>query len=76
MINKDIERTYANVDFFQNPINRLKIFRVLKAYALLDDEVGYLQGMNYAVACLFFELDVRNYNDPICINFEYLLFIR
>ena len=31
-----------------------KLFNVLKAYANYDNEIGYVQGMNYLVALLLF----------------------
>ena len=31
-----------------------KLFNVLKAYANYDNEIGYVQGMNYIVAMLLF----------------------
>lgn len=45
---KDIERTYFdNKELSCNNSNTDELFRVLKAYSILDEEVGYCQGINF-----------------------------
>lgn len=50
-IKLDISRTYPSMQFFRNE-GQQQLFRVLRAYAFYDPEVGYVQGMNFLVACL------------------------
>eukprot|EP00388_Colpodella_angusta_P007369 GDKJ01020904.1.p1 GENE.GDKJ01020904.1~~GDKJ01020904.1.p1 ORF type:complete len:447 (-),score=60.43 GDKJ01020904.1:55-1395(-) len=50
-IKLDISRTYPSMNFFRNE-GQQQLFRVLRAYAFYDPEVGYVQGMNFLVACL------------------------
>ena len=47
-IEKDIPRTYAGENFFKKPEYEAKetLFRILRAYANFDEELGYTQGMN------------------------------
>lgn len=45
-IKKDVERTFQQLPFFQNPQGREMLTNVLVAYANFDKEIGYVQGMN------------------------------
>ncbi len=59
-INKDIERTIIysynsqlkNVSQIDINSNKKKLFNILKAYAIYDPDVSYVQGTNYVVAVL------------------------
>ena len=42
------------------------MFKILKAYAIFDKEVGYLQGINYPVACLLYTFYMDNYENILC----------
>ena len=57
LIKKDIHRTYQDSEFFQNLENQESIEKILNAYANYDEEIGYTQGMNYIVSCIFYNLD-------------------
>lgn len=42
------------------------MLNILKSYSLYDTEVGYLQGMNYPVACLLYNFIQTDYQDLEC----------
>lgn len=63
-IMKDVTRTSPSLIEFSedNPNNLLgALTRNLRAYANYDNEVGYVQGMNYIVAALLYNLNVDKY---------------
>lgn len=45
----DINRTFPNHAFFAEKKNVMSLKRVLTAYAALDEEIGYAQGLNFIV---------------------------
>lgn len=53
-INKDLKRTcLGNEEFMSDPLKGVNpLYNVLNAYAHYDEEVGYVQGMNFIVAML------------------------
>lgn len=55
-INKDISRTLADLNLWQedHTNGENKLYNVLKAYANYDNEVSYVQGMNYLVGLFLF----------------------
>ena len=55
-IDKDIDRTLGHLNLWQEEHNQgnNKLFNVLKAYANYDNEVSYVQGMNYIVGLFLF----------------------
>ena len=55
---KDIDRTLADLNLWHESKESgdNKLFNVLKAYANYDNEVSYVQGMNYIVGLLLFYL--------------------
>jgi len=56
-IEKDIGRTLADLTLWEDEGNSSnKLFNILMAYANYDNEVGYVQGMNYIVALFLFYL--------------------
>ncbi|XP_071950636.1 TBC1 domain family member 1-like isoform X2 [Antedon mediterranea] len=50
----DLGRTYPTHPYFSNPLGRgqLSLFNLLKAYSLLDAEVGYCQGLSFVAGLL------------------------
>ena len=46
---KDVKRTFSDLDLFQESHHsgKNKLFNILKAYSIYDDEIGYMQGMNF-----------------------------
>ncbi len=51
-IRRDLARTFPNHVLFRQPDGQDRLYRVLKAYAELDPEVGYIQGMSFITAML------------------------
>lgn len=49
-----IGRTFPNHSYFSSPLGpgQLALFNLLKAYSLLDPEVGYCQGLSFVVGVL------------------------
>lgn len=54
MIAKDVARTLSDLKLFREDSDggNNKLFNVLKAYSNYDNEVGYVQGLNYIVGLL------------------------
>ena len=54
LIKKDIDRTFPNHLHFEDPEAQGKqpLFNILKAYSLIDKEVGYCQGLSFLAAAL------------------------
>mmetsp|Transcript_30001 Transcript_30001/g.39860 ORF Transcript_30001/g.39860 Transcript_30001/m.39860 type:complete len:148 (+) Transcript_30001:152-595(+) len=63
-IDKDIDRTLADLNFCQEnqESGENRLFNILVAYANYDNEVGYVQGMNFIVALLLFYLPDQEEN--------------
>ena len=55
-ITKDVDRTLAELHLWREDLQggNNKLYNVLKAYANYDNEVGYVQGLNYIVGLLLF----------------------
>jgi hypothetical protein len=52
-IDRDTRRTFAGEGMFRNGGDGVDILTsMLRAYAVLDNEVGYVQGMNYICGCI------------------------
>ena len=49
-----------NIKIFSQTAGQARMFRVLKAYANFDREIGYTQGMNFIVAALLYCLNPDN----------------
>ncbi|EGR28686.1 hypothetical protein IMG5_170380 [Ichthyophthirius multifiliis] len=73
---KDVPRTYSDFQYFFNEKNegQTRLYRILKAYAFFDPEVGYVQGMNFIVASLLIHMNPENekeIKDVYIINSSY-----
>ena len=55
-ISKDVDRTMAELGLWKQDMKcgNNKLYNVLLAYANYDNEVGYVQGLNYIVGLLLF----------------------
>ncbi|KAG5832969.1 hypothetical protein ANANG_G00296890 [Anguilla anguilla] len=58
LIRRDIARTYPELDFFkgQDSLGQEVLFNVMKAYSLVDREVGYCQGSAFIVGLLLMQM--------------------
>ncbi|NXA83091.1 EVI5 protein, partial [Thryothorus ludovicianus] len=58
LIRRDIARTYPEHDFFKekDSLGQEVLFNVMKAYSLVDREVGYCQGSAFIVGLLLMQL--------------------
>uniref|UniRef100_A0A8C2FYL3 Si:ch211-239f4.1 n=1 Tax=Cyprinus carpio TaxID=7962 RepID=A0A8C2FYL3_CYPCA len=58
LIRRDIARTYPENDFFkgQDSLGQEVLFNVMKAYSLVDREVGYCQGSAFIVGLLLMQM--------------------
>lgn len=54
----DLGRTFPNHTYFSSPLGpgQLALFNLLKAYSLLDPEVGYCQGLCFVVGVLLLHM--------------------
>jgi len=54
VILRDINRTFPAHDFFKETggLGQDSLYRISKAYAVHDEEVGYCQGLSFLVASL------------------------
>lgn len=53
-IDLDIPRTFPHHPFFAQEENLTRLRRILYAYAVYDEEVGYVQGMNFVCGFMLF----------------------
>jgi len=58
-IRKDVSRTFPGHAYFQGSIGQESLFNVLKAYAVMDPEIGYCQGMSFIVAQLLLQMTAQ-----------------
>uniref|UniRef100_A0A4W6FPU8 Ecotropic viral integration site 5 like n=1 Tax=Lates calcarifer TaxID=8187 RepID=A0A4W6FPU8_LATCA len=72
LIRRDIARTYPEHEFFkgQDSLGQEVLFNVMKAYSLVDREVGYCQGSAFIVGLLLMQMPEE---EAFCVFFEYLL---
>ncbi|XP_043941611.1 ecotropic viral integration site 5 protein homolog isoform X2 [Protopterus annectens] len=58
LIKRDIARTYPEHDFFKekDSLGQEVLFNVMKAYSLVDREVGYCQGSAFIVGLLLMQM--------------------
>uniref|UniRef100_A0A670YB78 Ecotropic viral integration site 5 like n=1 Tax=Pseudonaja textilis TaxID=8673 RepID=A0A670YB78_PSETE len=58
LIRRDIARTYPEHEFFkgQDSLGQEVLFNVMKAYSLVDREVGYCQGSAFIVGLLLMQM--------------------
>lgn len=56
-------RTFPNHSYFMSPLGpgQLGLYNLLKAYSLLDEEVGYCQGLSFIAGVLLLH---------VCVSFE------
>ncbi|XP_014251258.1 TBC1 domain family member 1 isoform X2 [Cimex lectularius] len=54
----DLGRTFPSHSYFSSPLGpgQLALFNILKAYSLLDPEVGYCQGLSFIAAVLLLHM--------------------
>lgn len=64
-IEKDIYRTYSSTPTFQNPFYISQLKELLVYYSKLDEEVGYVQGMNMIAACIVYHS--TNFSDSLIL---------
>ncbi|XP_030755197.1 TBC1 domain family member 1 isoform X2 [Sitophilus oryzae] len=55
----DLGRTFPNHSYFSSPLGpgQLALFNLLKAYSLLDPEVGYCQGLSFVAGVLLLHME-------------------
>lgn len=58
----DLGRTFPNHPYFSSPLGpgQLALFNLLKAYSLLDHEVGYCQGLSFVAGVLLLHVIITN----------------
>ena len=61
VILRDINRTFPAHDFFKETggLGQDSLYRISKAYAVYDEEVGYCQGLSFLVASLLLHVRFR-----------------
>uniref|UniRef100_A0A8C6IKG6 Ecotropic viral integration site 5 like n=1 Tax=Mus spicilegus TaxID=10103 RepID=A0A8C6IKG6_MUSSI len=64
LIRRDIARTYPEHEFFkgQDSLGQEVLFNVMKAYSLVDREVGYCQGSAFIVGLLLMQEQLPDLN--------------
>nr|XP_023016210.1 TBC1 domain family member 1 [Leptinotarsa decemlineata] len=70
----DLGRTFPNHSYFSSPLGpgQLALFNVLKAYSLLDPEVGYCQGLSFVAGVLLLHME----ESQAFLLLKYLMFRR
>lgn len=56
----DLGRTFPSHSYFSSPLGpgQLALFNLLKAYSLLDPEVGYCQGLSFVAGVLLLHVSL------------------
>jgi len=73
IITADLPRTFPTHPKF-NENGRRQLYRVLNAYSIYDNEVGYCQGMNFIVATLLVQMPEETaFACFVCFMFRYNL---
>ncbi|KAM3838995.1 ecotropic viral integration site 5 protein homolog isoform 2-T2 [Vipera latastei] len=69
LIRRDIARTYPEHDFFKekDSLGQEVLFNVMKAYSLVDREVGYCQGSAFIVGLLLMQMPEE---EAFCVFFK------
>lgn len=73
LIRRDIARTYPEHNFFKekDSLGQEVLFNVMKAYSLVDREVGYCQGSAFIVGLLLMQHKCSsNYNEDFVLQLE------
>ncbi|KAF7988366.1 hypothetical protein HCN44_000939 [Aphidius gifuensis] len=70
----DLGRTFPNHPYFSSPLGpgQLALFNLLKAYSLLDHEVGYCQGLSFVAGVLLLHMS----EDQAFFLLRHLMFRR
>ncbi|KAJ8688445.1 hypothetical protein QAD02_024240 [Eretmocerus hayati] len=70
----DLGRTFPNHPYFSSPLGpgQLALFNLLKAYSLLDHEVGYCQGLSFVAGVLLLHMS----EDTAFFLLRHLMFRR
>jgi len=64
---KDLDRTFPkNHSFYACPLNKTRLFNVLRAFAVKNPEFGYIQGFNFITGYLLLQFDEE-------VNIDYIL---
>eukprot|EP00873_Tetraselmis_striata_P007410 jgi/Tetstr1/427674/TSEL_017799.t1 len=53
---KDVSRSFPTHEFFRDKANQQALYRLLRAYAAYDPEIGYCQGMNFVAGAVLLYL--------------------
>lgn len=61
-------RTFPSHPYFAIPLcqGQKALFDLLKAYSVLDSEVGYCQGLSFVAGMLLMHLEEREAYDALC----------
>lgn len=59
----DLGRTFPNHKYYKDPLGlgQLSLFNLLKAYSILDPELGYCQGLGFICGVLLLHVSVNFY---------------
>ncbi|KAG8224437.1 hypothetical protein J437_LFUL001388 [Ladona fulva] len=70
----DLGRTFPNHPYFSSPLGpgQLELFNLLKAYSLLDPEVGYCQGLSFVAGVILLHMS----EESAFLLLRHLLFRR
>lgn len=62
----DLGRTFPNHQYYKAAlgVGQLSLFNILKAYSILDPELGYCQGLGFICGVLLLHVSLVNLEDP------------
>ena len=63
-IQRDINRTFPAHDYFRESggVGQDALFKISKAYAVYDEEIGYCQGFSFLAAALVLHVRIAHVN--------------
>lgn len=70
----DLGRTFPSHPYFATPLGpgQMALFSLLKGYSVVDQEVGYCQGLSFVAGMLLMHLEEREAFDALCHVLFYL----
>ena len=70
LIHKDVGRSYPGVDMFRDPdgAGQKMLSKVLNAFSLFDQEIGYCQGLGFVVGPLLMHMGDK---EAFCVLVRY-----
>jgi TBC1 domain family member 4 len=73
----DIGRTFPNHEYYKTPfgLGQLSLFNILKAYSILDPELGYCQGLAFICGILLLHVSLLYFQSTTLLILIFSIFL-